>query len=110
MTALLLKVLHIVAVVAWFAGLLYLPRLFVYHSECADDIGRARFCRMESRLYWRIMLPAMAAVLVFGLLLIASNYHAQHSAANGIVRARRNSRRAINRAASACLWFCCEHH
>lgn len=69
---LLFKVLHIVAAFAWFAGLLYLPRLFVYHAECADDIGRARFCQMESRLYWRIMLPAMCAVLLFGLMLIAT--------------------------------------
>ena len=64
------KTLHIVAVVAWFAGLLYLPRLFVYHAECEDEPGRARFCLMESRLYWRIMLPAMIVALVFGLSLI----------------------------------------
>lgn len=68
----LFKVLHLVAAFAWFAGLLYLPRLFVYHAGCDDDIGKARFCQMESRLYWRIMLPAMVAVWLFGLLLVAT--------------------------------------
>ena len=42
-----IKTFHIVAVVSWFAGLLYLPRLFVYHAECDDEIGRQRFCVME---------------------------------------------------------------
>ncbi|MGI9338755.1 MAG: CopD family protein [Gammaproteobacteria bacterium] len=72
MLVLLYKFLHLTAAFAWFAGLLYLPRLFVYHAGCDDDAGRARFCRMESRLYWRIMLPAMVAVLVFGLMLVAT--------------------------------------
>ena len=50
---------------------MYLPRLFVYHAECvADEIGRRRFCLMESRLYWRIMTPAMVAALLFGVMLI----------------------------------------
>lgn len=63
---LLYKFLHIVFAFAWFAGLLYLPRLFVYHCECEDEPGRRRFCLMESRLYWRIMLPAMLGTLLFG--------------------------------------------
>ena len=66
MSVLWLKALHIIAVVAWMAGLLYLPRLFVYHAACEDAPGRARFCLMESRLYRRIMGPAMAAAVVLG--------------------------------------------
>ena len=44
------KAFHLFFVVAWFAGLFYLPRLFVYHCEVADEPGRARFCTMERRL------------------------------------------------------------
>ena len=65
-----LKALHIIAVIFWSAGLLYLPRLFVHHAETADDVGRQRFCQMEKRLYWGIMLPSMLAALLFGLLLL----------------------------------------
>ena len=65
-----IKALHIISVIFWSAGLLYLPRLFVYHADCADNAGRRRFCLMESRLYWRIMTPAMFAVLLFGFLLL----------------------------------------
>lgn len=67
---LVIKALHVIAVVAWFAGLLYLPRLLAYHAECADVAGRVRFAVMERRLYWRIMLPAMVAALFFGLMLL----------------------------------------
>ena len=66
MSVLWLKALHIIAVVAWMAGLLYLPRLFAYHAACEDAPGRARFCQMESRLYRRIMGPAMAAAVPLG--------------------------------------------
>ena len=62
----LLKSLHIIAVVSWFAGLLYLPRLFVYHAECEDEPGKKRFTLMQQRLYRRIMGPAMAAAILFG--------------------------------------------
>ena len=65
-----IKSLHIISVIFWSAGLLYLPRLFVYHAECDDDSGKQRFCIMQSRLYNRIMNPAMAAVLLFGFLLL----------------------------------------
>ena len=70
------KALHFIAVVAWFAGLLYLPRLFVYHREAAiveDTIGVARFRIMESRLYRQIMNPAIAAVFLFGIILLLLN-------------------------------------
>ena len=65
-----IKAFHIISAFFWAAGLLYLPRLFVYHAEAEDEIGRRRFCVMESRLYWRIMWPAMAAALLFGMLLL----------------------------------------
>ena len=66
MMVLWLKALHIIAAIAWMAGLLYLPRLFAYHAACEDAPGRARFCIMESRLYRRIMGPAMAATILLG--------------------------------------------
>ena len=68
-----LKIFHIAAVVFWFAGLLYLPRLFVYHAAAEDKIGRERFCQMEAKLYWRIMMPSMVAAIGFGLALLP--YH-----------------------------------
>jgi putative membrane protein len=66
-----LKTLHLVAMVCWFAGLFYLPRLFVYHAECTDAAGRERFVIMERRLYRGIMTPAMLATLLFGLGLVS---------------------------------------
>ena len=68
---LLVKTLHIVFMVTWFAGLFYLPRLFVYHAlASADDrIGIERFKTMERRLYVGIMTPAAVLTIVFGLLL-----------------------------------------
>jgi len=68
-----LKALHIIAMVCWFAGLFYLPRLFVYHAMSGDDVSRERFCVMERKLYRGIMLPSMVATLVFGLWLIGLN-------------------------------------
>lgn len=64
------KAIHIIAVVSWFAGLLYLPRLFVYHAECGDEAGKARFSTMETRLYRRIMGPAMMVSVLVGLSLL----------------------------------------
>ena len=62
------KSLHIIFMVAWYAGLFYLPRLFVYHAMApADDaIGRERFKTMERKLYRGIMTPAMVLTVVFG--------------------------------------------
>ena len=61
-----IKALHIVFVVAWFAGLFYLPRLFVYHALAEDSVSRERFKVMERKLYRGIMTPAMALAVVFG--------------------------------------------
>lgn len=61
------KALHIVFVVSWFAGLFYLPRLYVYHALAEDTISRERFKVMERRLYRGIMTPAMVLTLVTGV-------------------------------------------
>jgi putative membrane protein len=58
-----LKAFHVVFVVTWFAGLFYLPRLFVYHVATADAPGRARFIVMERRLFFMMSLGALLAVL-----------------------------------------------
>jgi putative membrane protein len=60
------KALHIIAMVCWFAGLFYLPRLFVYHASADDAPSQERFCVMERKLYRGIMNPSMIATLVFG--------------------------------------------
>ena len=52
--------------VAWFAGLFYLPRLFVYHAQAGDEPSRERFKVMERKLYRGIMTPTMVLALVFG--------------------------------------------
>jgi putative membrane protein len=61
---------HIVFVVSWFAGLFYLPRLFVYHAQCIDAVGNARFKIMERKLLMGIMLPMSILVLVTGVWLL----------------------------------------
>jgi putative membrane protein len=66
-----IKAFHIIAVIAWMAGLLYLPRLYVYHCEVKPgSLESERFKVMERRLLRQIMLPAMIAVWVLGLLLV----------------------------------------
>jgi putative membrane protein len=60
------KALHIVFVVAWFAGLFYLPRLFVYHAQSRDPAAVETFKVMERKLYRGIMTPCMVLTLVFG--------------------------------------------
>ena len=67
-----LKALHIIAVIAWMAGLLYLPRLFVYHAAVDPRSDQARlFMTMERRLYRGIMAPALLMTLLFGGLLLS---------------------------------------
>jgi len=60
------KTLHIVFMVTWFAGLFYLPRLFVYHAMSDDRVSLERFKVMERKLYWGIMTPGAVLTLVFG--------------------------------------------
>jgi len=66
MLILILKALHLIAMVAWFAGLFYLPRLFVYHTTSKDHVSDKRFIIMERRLYWGIMTPAAIATIACG--------------------------------------------
>jgi protoporphyrinogen IX oxidase len=61
------KSLHIVFMVTWFAGLFYLPRLFVYHAQASDAPSLERFKLMERRLYWGIMTPGALLTIAFGL-------------------------------------------
>ncbi len=58
--------------VTWFAGLFYLPRLFVYHSMAEDEISIDRFKIMERKLFWGIMTPGAILTILFGTLLIPS--------------------------------------
>ena len=62
-----LKAFHIVFVVSWFAGLFYLPRLFVYHAQATDAPSNERFKVMERKLYRGIMMPAMLLTVASGL-------------------------------------------
>jgi putative membrane protein len=70
---LLLKSLHLIFMVTWFAGLFYLPRLFVYHAMSSDDISIDRFKIMERKLYFGIMTPGAVLTLIFGVWLTVEN-------------------------------------
>ncbi|MEC7864710.1 MAG: CopD family protein [Pseudomonadota bacterium] len=67
------KTLHIAFMVTWFAGLFYLPRLFVYHAMSNDKISHDRFVIMERKLFWGIMTPGAILTVIFGVLLL--QYH-----------------------------------
>ena len=67
---LLFKSLHLIAVISWMAGLLYLPRIFVYHSENNNEIITTVFKTMERKLFYLIMTPAMILSWIFGMVLI----------------------------------------
>ena len=69
---LLFKSLHLIAVISWMAGLLYLPRIFVYHSDASHESQKNVFKVMERKLYNYIMMPAMLLSWLFGILLIHS--------------------------------------
>jgi putative membrane protein len=62
-----IKTFHIIFMVTWFAGLFYLPRLFVYHAMTDDTAGRERFKVMERKLYFGIMAPGAVLTIAFGL-------------------------------------------
>ena len=70
---LLFKSLHLIAVISWMAGLLYLPRIFVYHAETIDNEDKSNtFKIMEKKLFLYIMNPSMVLSWIFGLLLLHS--------------------------------------
>ena len=62
-----IKALHIIFIVTWFAGLFYLPRLFVYHAMAEDQTSIERFKIMERKLFFGIMTPGAVLTIVFGL-------------------------------------------
>ena len=66
-----LKALHLIFMVTWFAGLFYLPRLFVYHAQATDTLSVERFKLMERKLFYGIMTPGAGLTLGFGLGLLA---------------------------------------
>jgi putative membrane protein len=69
-----IKAFHVIAMVTWFAGLFYLPRLFVYHAMATDSISIERFKVMERKLYWGIMTPGAALTIALGLWLMGYGY------------------------------------
>ena len=64
------RALHVIFMVTWFAGLFYLPRLFVYHAQCEDEPGNKRFKIMERKLFYGIMTPGAVLTIVFGVWLL----------------------------------------
>jgi protoporphyrinogen IX oxidase len=71
---LLLKSLHLIAVISWMAGLLYLPRIFVYHVENKEKKQATEiFEVMEKRLFYYIMIPSMVLTWLFGIILVYLN-------------------------------------
>ena len=73
------KAFHVIFMVTWFAGLFYLPRLFVYHAMTEDAAGRERFKVMERKLYYGITTPGAIATAVFGLWMLLDNWSAYYS-------------------------------
>ena len=73
---LLVKAMHIAFMVTWFAGLFYLPRLFVYHAMAEDQPSRERFKIMERKLYRGIMNPSMIVTVVLGMWMFMANMEA----------------------------------
>ena len=71
-----IKSLHIIFMVTWFAGMFYLPRLFVYHAMASDEISNQRFKVMERKLFFGIMTPGGILTIAFGLWLLMTNWNA----------------------------------
>jgi len=69
-----IKSAHIISVISWFAGIFYLPRLFVYHSMSDDEISIERFKVMQRKLYYGIMTPSAIATIFFGAWLLAFGF------------------------------------
>lgn len=75
------KALHMIFMVTWFAGLFYLPRLFVYHAQSDDSVSHERFKIMERKLYFGIMTPGLVLTLIFGVLMLNDYAWAVYSSA-----------------------------
>jgi putative membrane protein len=75
-----LKALHLIFMVTWFAGLFYLPRLYVYHAQSSDTISNERFKVMERKLFFGIMTPGMILTLLFGIWMLVDYAWALYSA------------------------------
>ena len=73
-----LKAFHIISVITWFAGIFYLPRLFVYHATTNDEISDERFKVMEHKLYRLIMTPSMLITVGLGFWMLALGWQALH--------------------------------
>ena len=71
-----IKAIHLIAVICWFAGIFYLPRLFVYHAMAEDQPSRERFKIMERKLYRGIMNPSMIVTVVLGMWMFMANMEA----------------------------------
>ena len=71
-----LKAFHIIFMVTWFAGLFYLPRLFVYHALTEDQISNERFKIMERKLFFGIMTPGAVLTIVFGVWMLVKGWDA----------------------------------
>ncbi|MEE2782272.1 MAG: protoporphyrinogen oxidase HemJ [Pseudomonadota bacterium] len=71
-----LESFHIIAVICWFAGIFYLPRLFIYHTASFDEISKERFQMMESKLYRIIMNPSMIVTLILGSWMLIERWQA----------------------------------
>lgn len=65
-----IKALHLITIITWFAGIFYLPRLFVYHTNIQDELSSARFKIMEQRLYYGIMMPSFILATLLGIWMI----------------------------------------
>lgn len=74
-----LKSLHLIFMVTWFAGLFYLPRLFVYHAMSSDPISLERFKIMERKLYFGIMTPGAVLTIVFGIWMLGNGLWSAYS-------------------------------
>jgi|GEM_PF-5786 len=73
-TMLWIKAFHVIAMVTWFAGLFYLPRLFVYHAMSSDEISNQRFKIMERKLYYGITTPGAIFTIGLGIWLLSYNF------------------------------------
>lgn len=76
-----LKAFHVISVVTWFAGLFYLPRLFVYHVTATDAVSRERFEVMEDKLYRIIMRPSMIVTVTLGVWMLVLAWSAYATSA-----------------------------